>query len=251
MTPLWRRPIWLLGHLIAIGACVLFVRLGFWQLERLEDRKARNEIIAERADGEPVDVLDVVRGDEADYRLVRAEGTFDVGAQVTVRNRTLQRSVGRHVVTPLVMSDGSLLYVNRGWVAVDGEVPDPPGGRVEVEGLLRATQERDGLGPRDPDEGVLTELNRIDLDRLQQQVDAEVLPLWLQQTAPEPDGDLPILLEPPARDEGPHLSYALQWFLFTAVVGIGYPVLLRRRSAQAAHEDEQSDIDDAERSLIT
>lgn len=236
MTPLWRRPIWLLGHAVAISACLLFVRLGFWQLDRLDERKARNEIIAERADGRPVDVLDVVGGDEADYRRVRAEGEFDVGGEVTIRNRTLQGSVGRHVVTPLVLDDGSLLYVNRGWVPVDGVVPAPPAGRAGVEGLLRASEQREGIGPRDADEGVLMELNRIDLQRLQRQVDGEVLPLWLQQTAPASDGELPILLDPPPRDEGPHLSYAVQWFLFTAVVGIGYPALLRRRSEQASDE---------------
>ena len=50
------------------------------------------------------------------------------------------------------------------------------------------------------------------------------------QSAPEADGDYPIRLDPPARDEGPHLSYAVQWFLFSGVVIVGYPLLLRRRA---------------------
>jgi cytochrome oxidase assembly protein ShyY1 len=104
---------------------------------------------------------------------------------------------------------------------------------------------RGGIGPRDAADGVLRELNRIDLERLQQQVppDAEVLPLWLQQSAPETE--TPILLDPVARDEGPHLSYAAQWFMFTAVVAIGYPILLRRRTQQ--HREELSDASDERR----
>jgi cytochrome oxidase assembly protein ShyY1 len=34
--------------------------------------------------------------------------------------------------------------------------------------------------------------------------------------------------EPPSVPSGPHLSYAVQWFLFTGVVLVGYPLLLRR-----------------------
>ena len=234
-TPLWRRPIWILGHVVALTACLLFVRLGLWQLDRLDEKQARNDLIAARADGEPVDVREVVGTDEAEYRRVTATGTYEPDGEVTIRNRSLQGTVGRHVVTPLVQGDGTWLYVNRGWIALDGEVPVPPPGEVELEGLLRATEVRRSIGPRDPAEGRLTELNRIDLGRLQQQVEAEVLPLWLQQTAPETE--TPILLDPPARDEGPHLSYAIQWFLFTAVVGIGYPILLRKRMQQHADED--------------
>ena len=229
MTPLWRRPIWILGHLVALTACVLFVRLGFWQLDRLDQKRDRNAIIAARADRDPVDVVEVVRTDEADYRHVTASGRYERDGEVTIRNRTLQGTVGRDVVTPLVLDDGSWLYVNRGWIGLAEEVPSAPRGDVRIEGLLRATEERGSIGPRDPASGTLTELNRVDLERLQQQAPSgvEVLPLWLQQTAPETE--TPILLDPPARDEGPHLSYAIQWFLFTGVVGVGYPILLRKR----------------------
>jgi cytochrome oxidase assembly protein ShyY1 len=240
-TPLWRRPIWILGHVIALTACLLFVRLGLWQLDRLEEKKARNDVIAERADAPPVDALTVVGGDEAEYRHVVAEGSYDDDGTVTIRNRSLQGTVGRHVVTPLVLADGSWLYVNRGWIALEGDVPDAPAGDVEVEGLLRATEERGSIGPRDPAEGALRELNRVDLERLQQQVDVEVQPHWLQLTSSTQES--PILLDPLARDEGPHLSYAIQWFLFTAVVGIGYPVLLRRRMQQASDERRQPAVD--------
>jgi len=234
-TPLWRRPIWILGHVVALTACVLFVRLGLWQLDRLDEKQARNEVIAARADAATVDALTVLGDDDAEYRHVTATGEYDDDGTVTIRNRSLQGTVGRHVVTPLVLEDGSWLYVNRGWIGVEGGVPDAPPGAVTEEGLLRATEERGSIGPRDPADGVLTELNRIDLERLQQQAPegVEVQPQWLHLLSSQQDSPIP--LDPPSRDEGPHLSYAIQWFLFTGVVGIGYPILLRRR--MQSHDD--------------
>ena len=224
-TPFWRRPIWLLGHVIALTAVVLFVRLGFWQLDRLDEKRARNDVIAARTDGPPVDVVDVDPG-VAEYQHVTAAGTFDGAGEVVVRYQSLQGSVGRHVVTPLVLSDGRAVLVNRGWIPDHLDVPPPPAGEVAVEGTLLESRTS---GPRNPDDGVLTVLNRLDVARVQQQSDRELVPLWLSQTAPSPDDDFPIRLPPPARDEGPHLSYAGQWFLFAGVVGVGYPLLLRRR----------------------
>ena len=237
-TPLWRRPIWLLGHVIALTACVTFVRLGIWQLDRLDERRERNAVVESRSTGEPVDALSVVRDEDAQYRRVVAEGRWMPDGEITIRNRTLQGSVGRHVVTPLELADGSWLYVNRGWVPVDVRPPPPCEAEESVEGVLRASETRRSIGPRDPSDGVLTELNRVDLGRLQAQVDAEVVPVWLQLESSSAmragcNDELPIPLDPLPLDEGPHLSYAMQWFLFTAVVGIGYPLLLRRRIAQS------------------
>jgi cytochrome oxidase assembly protein ShyY1 len=109
---------------------------------------------------------------------------------------------------------------------------------VEVTGLLFATQERQGIGPRDPADGVLTELSRLDLARLQQQYQPDLYPLWLQLQRSDPPVDedaLPVLLPEPEQDEGPHLSYAVQWFLFATVGAVGWPLLLRR----TAKEDER------------
>jgi cytochrome oxidase assembly protein ShyY1 len=100
---------------------------------------------------------------------------------------------------------------------VPDETTPPPEGEVTVEGVLR----RSGSARTSVDvEGFDTSL--------------DLFPLYLQQTAPEPPGDYPVLLDPPPRDEGPHLSYAIQWFLFAGVVLVGYPILLRKRMSRAS-----------------
>lgn len=244
MTPFWRRPIWILGHLIALTAVVLFVRAGFWQIDRLHEKQARNRLESTRSDGPAVDIerIDV---DDAQYQRVTTAGVFDEDAQVLIRNRAYNGTNGSHVVTPLVLDDGAAVLVNRGWIGVDDQPPAPPDGRVTIEGLLLTSQPR-GLGPKDPATSRLGVLNRIDVARIQQQVDAPLYPLYLQQTEPEAaDGALPLLVDPPARDEGPHRSYAIQWFLFATVVLVGYPLLMRKRALGARRRTDATEADDS------
>jgi surfeit locus 1 family protein len=239
------RPRWLVGTIIAVLLIVLFVSLGFWQLRRLDEKRDRNAAIEDRSSRpvQPVDgVVDAeARFDEVGdlvYRRSSARGRYDVDGEVRIRSRSLDGRPGLWVVTPLRLDDGTAVAVNRGFIPVSTDTPAPPRGEVEVTGLLFATQERQGIGPRDPTGRALTELSRLDLDRLQQQYGPDLFPMWLQLQRSDPPVDEavgPLPLPPPEQDEGPHLSYAMQWFLFAAVGAIGWPVLLRR----AAKEDER------------
>jgi cytochrome oxidase assembly protein ShyY1 len=215
-TPVWRRPIWLLGHVIAISAVLAFARLGVWQLDRLQEKQDRNRVIAERSDGPAVELTDV-DWDRAEYQHVTATGAFAAEDDHLIPYRSYQGTVGSHAVTPLVLDDGIAVLVLRGWVP--DEATPPPAGEVTVEGVLR----RSGSAR-----------TSVDVEELEDSLDRDLAPLYLQQLAPDPPGDYPVVLDPPARDEGPHLSYAMQWFLFTGVVLVGYPILLRKRMSAAS-----------------
>ncbi len=111
----------------------------------------------------------------------------------------------------------------------------PPDGRVVVEGLIRLSQERSGLGPADPAQGELALLSRLDIPRIQQQTDDEPgtrLGRPISRSTPTIRGDLPIPLgPPPVDDEGNHFAYAIQWFAFMVVGVVGYVILVRRGPA--------------------
>jgi surfeit locus 1 family protein len=107
----------------------------------------------------------------------------------------------------------------------------PPEGVVTVEGWVHLTQERGPIGPRDPEEGRLTTMNRVDIARIQQQVPYPLDPVYLSMLG-EQSEDQPMMVDAPTfDDEGPHLSYAIQWFGFAVVGVVGYWMLIRR----AAH----------------
>ncbi len=232
----------LLLHVAVLVAVVAMVTAGFWQLHRLSERRDRNDTITSRSEQPAVDVQSLVGvgdpyavGEEAEFRPVEAVGVYQPEHQVLIRNRTHERSAGYWVLTPLELPSGVVVAVNRGWIphAVgSGSSPadfTPPTGEVEVTGFLRATVTAAGLQQADPAGGVLTEMARPDLARLSQQLDADLLPAYVQLQAQAPSGgDLPIPVPLPDLGDGSHLAYAVQWFIFAAILATGYPLILRR-----------------------
>lgn len=243
-SPDWRfarRPSWLLSHAFALAVVGTFVVLGLWQLDRLDQRQAMNALIEERSTTPAQSVgatLDVLGSPEdAEFVPVVDRGSYLAADQVIVRNRSQNGAAGSWVVTPLVTESGRTILVNRGFVPevlVQPQDIPVPEGPVEVTGWLRRTQERSGLGPRDAEAGTLTALARLDVARIDAQVAAELAPVWLQldQQDPPPPGGLPDPVRLPELDEGNHLSYALQWFIFAALGVVVYVLMLRRRAQE-------------------
>jgi cytochrome oxidase assembly protein ShyY1 len=225
-----RQPRWIAGHLLVVVLATLFVNLGLWQLRRLDDRQATNAAVEARAAvaPEPVEALadPSTAGDDLDdlrFRRATATGTYVRGADVAVRATQDGRTGGR-VFSVLELASGGAVVVLRGFVSpsVDGALvaPPPPEAEVEVEGLLV---------PRERLEGVFEQgVDELAGDR------PDVLPVVLQ--AATADAEDLAAVPPPDLGDGPHLAYAVQWFLFAAVGLVGYPLLLRHR-AQEAPED--------------
>jgi surfeit locus 1 family protein len=235
-----RQPRWVLFSALMLGLVVLMVNLALWQLRRLDEKRTRNDRIAEAVAAEPL-ALDP-SSDLPEWTTVSADGTYDVSHQVLIRNRSLGGQAGFHVVTPLRIADGPALLVNRGWiplVGADGAAPappPPPTGAVSVSGRVRASQHKGRfLSPTDPPEGTLEQLYRVDIPRIAQQVPYPLLPVYVEliSTVPEPGSPQPALIPVPEPDEGPHLAYAGQWIFFSGCVIAGW-VLVVRRAAKAS-----------------
>jgi cytochrome oxidase assembly protein ShyY1 len=133
-------------------------------------------------------------------------------------------------VTPLLLADGRVLLVARGFVPVDDEPPPAPEGDVSIEGRLRRSEVRRTGALGDEREGDLTVAQRVDIPRLAAQLPGDVVPMYVELTTSDPPeaGDLPEPIDEPTLDEGPHLSYAVQWFLFSAMVAVGWILAVRR-----------------------
>ena len=232
----------LLLHTVVLLAVVAMVTAGFWQLHRLSERRERNSANDSRSRLPIAELQDLVGiGDEFDagraneFRLVRAVGVYQPEDQVLIRNRTYQGTSGFWALTPMRLQSGGVVAVNRGWiphgVGTGALLADfaPASGVVEVIGLVRSTVTATGIQQADPSEGVLTEMARPDLARLSQQLDAGLLPAYVQLQSQTPAaGELPIAVPPPGLGEGSHLAYAVQWFVFATIALVGYPLILRR-----------------------
>ena len=197
--------------MFAASVILLFVALGLWQLDRHNERAARNELVVQRS-GAPATAIDEVQdlsANELDYRYVEATGTYLAGDFVRVVNRSRGGAAGEHVVAVLRLDDGRDLLVNRGFVPTgtprpgepaDGaRLPDPvPEGQVVVRGWLRVSAEQGWLGATDSGEGVV--VPRLDVDAVAVRLgDAQaaagvgpgagVVPVWLLLEGPEPGSE--------------------------------------------------------------
>jgi surfeit locus 1 family protein len=253
-------PGYLLLTVLVATSVVVMITLGFWQLRRLEGRRAANEVIAAKQVAPPAALADLLppdaapaEVDEAIWRTMTVSGEYVERDQVLIRNRTQGGAPGYWVITPLRQPEGRTVAVNRGWVPLSVESDPaafrPPDGQVTVTGMVQGTQTQEGIGATDP-EGRVATLSRVDLARLQRQVEHRIEPVWLQmqrQQPAQPKGPgsvaIPIPVPQEPLDEGPHLGYAGQWFVFAALTCVVYPLAIRRaaRIREARALDETSD----------
>jgi surfeit locus 1 family protein len=235
------RPKWIGFHLLVVAGIVVMVNLGFWQLRRLDQRRDFNARVEARGELPPVPLDEVLASgppDEIEWRVVTATGRYLADEQFVVVNRSQGGRAGDNVVTPMELDDGRILLVNRGFVTLNVAPPPPPDGDVDVTGRIRQSQERRTGQLSDPAEGDLTELQRLDIPRLEAQLPGDVVPVYVDLLTSQPP-ETPGLPEPvarPALGEGPHLSYAIQWFIFSVCVAIGWVLAVRRSIATRRRE---------------
>ena len=212
----------LAGAIFALAVAALFVRLGVWQLNRLAERKVTNAAIQAARALAPVELpLHRVEPEALRDRRAHARGVYDYAHERVWTGRTYDDAPGVALLTPLRLSDGSAVFVDRGWV------PSPDAVHVD------ATRYREG------DSADLTGLalpaprDRGDVNpaALKDSLPYTTLAIVLQlddTAAPHPTGLK--RWRPPSLDNGPHLSYAIQWFSFAGIVIIGVAVLLWKTS---------------------
>ena len=197
---------------VAILVATVCVLLGRWQLNRLTQRRARNSVLATRLALPPLTVRRDIGADSARQRRVVAHGVYDFSAERAWPGRSFQGTPGVALITPLRLADGSVVLVDRGWV------PSPDAFHV------------DHALYREPDTATVTGIALIP-PRGRGDVDvAGFLPFVIQLETPEPPPNrgLPSRWPPPAFDDGPHLSYAIQWFSFALIALVGTAVLIRK-----------------------
>lgn len=237
---------WLLPTgLILLGMAGL-AQLGLWQLDRLASRRAHNERIRAQLTVAPLrvnDLQDAWQPDAFAGRVATAAGVFDYARQVGLKNRFHQEAIGIHLFAPFRLADsGQVIMVNRGWIpqrAADADWSrfDERAGAVEIAGYLEpsAALEPEARGGRPvaaPDDNLW---HREDLETMAAHLDLPLAPMFLVQepAADEEPGWPRRQARTLALSEGNHFSYALQWFAFALILGVGYVLLVRKRTLDA------------------
>ncbi len=242
----WRnllRGRWLLITLVVLLATGVMVRLGVWQLERLQGRRAANAAITRQIAAPPL-LLDA-RAATTDpaaltFRRVAVRGTWDYEHELELRYRSFDGQAGIHLLTPLrIAGSDTVVLVDRGWVpyqeaARDVRLAYRRGESANIEGLIR---ESSAQTTPNAEPGVFSQ---IDLAAVGAQLPYAIQPYWVQRL-PAADNTTPPRSEgPPDLSDGSHLAYMIQWWAFATTLIITYlafanQMMLRERRRRRGH----------------
>ncbi|GAB4445580.1 MAG: SURF1 family protein [Anaerolineae bacterium] len=238
-----------IGHIIVIIGVIILVNLGFWQLRRLEQRRALNAEIRAGLEATPVQLTGQPVDPEALHRSrVTVTGVLDNAENIIIENRPFQGRAGVELVTPLkIAGSDQAVLVNRGWIPLDQVDPAARRaydieGEVTIEGIAYRTEPQPTgyLVMPDPTlapgETRLDAWFRVDTARIAEQLGYPLLPLYVKQSpGPNPD-EMPLREENFDLSEGSHLGYAMQWFTFAVVLVAVYGSLLWQESRKSDEE---------------
>jgi surfeit locus 1 family protein len=221
--------------LVAAPVALVCVRLGFWQLSRLSERRALNESRRAAMALPPIQLEERPAPAQVDpYRSVRAAGTFDFSREVVISGRNFGEGPAAIVVTPLMLAGDTAVLVERGWI----RAADPR--RVGLDSLREtASVILDGIvvdaGPEmraATDTGWPKYVQRANPRALGPEYPYPLLAYLVRRTAPPEGGQLLRPVPVPELSEGPHLAYAVQWFAFATIILVGSVALYRKEVRQ-------------------
>jgi surfeit locus 1 family protein len=242
LVPAVERPLTvtragILGTIATFIVVVVCARLGFWQLDRLEQKQERNAAAHARA-AQPHVRLGSAARDTAGmiFRRAIVTGVYDDAHTIIVAGRSFRGTPGVYVLTPLRVG-GSAVFINRGFT------PSADAAHVDIAKLREpAPDSLEGLimylgqdeNPVARDRAFKRIWYRPSIAQLRAQSPYPVAS-YVVQLLPAPGApESPTRLPAPALDEGPHLGYAIQWFSFALIFVIGWAVLVFRKKQGGA-----------------
>jgi surfeit locus 1 family protein len=242
---------WWVATILVMAGVALCVRLGIWQLDRLEKRRAFNARVQAQVEQPRLPLQgEALQADlyNMEYRPVSVVGSYDHSQEMALNNQQWGNQWGVHLITPLVISGTQqAVLVDRGWIPnqdfQSGDwSPFAEQGVVTVQGVLRRPQSKAEIGGRSdptlaPGEAWRLNWNFVNIEQIARQVSYPLLGAYVQQ-APDPAWTgLPYRTQPKLElSEGPHMGYAMQWFTFAALLGIGYPFFIKRQERRTREQ---------------
>jgi surfeit locus 1 family protein len=241
---------WIVTTILVVVAVVVMTRLGFWQLDRLEQRKAFNKQLMEQISQDQLELnannldLDLTK---MEYRKIVVRGRYDFSQEVALNNQVWDDQIGVRLLTPLIISGtDQAVIVDRGWIPLNAYLTGDwsefnESGEVIVDGIIR-TSESGAIFSRIANPEIangeqLRSLNLVDIPRLSEQIPYSVTPVYIQKSSTEDVSKLPYSsVVVPELSEGSHLSYAIQWFAFATILTIGYPIYMNKDKSMRLRE---------------
>jgi len=239
-----------IGYLaLAVVFALACVGLSKWQVDRTNDARYANLLVEHNFNARPAPLASVLPNlssfsEKDEWKQVTVRGTYISDDELLARNRPLDGNPGFEVLTPLLLADGSVFIVDRGYVPIGNKqdkpdsIPQPASGPVTV--VVRLQESEPTLDGRSAGSG---EVATIHLPTVAKLVNKPTFTraYGLMVSEIPATGTRPIAQPKPTLDEGLHISYAVQWILFgvMAFLGLAYAIRTEYRVRNADDPEEK------------
>lgn len=238
------RPGWLVLAVVVAGfAYMCFTVLAPWQLGKNTHTETRNTLIEQSVNADPVPIESILPATgpiaaHDEWRQVTATGSYLPDRQVLVRLRSVEGDPAYEVLTPMRLSSGAEILVNRGYVRPERgttapPIPPTPPGEVTVTARVRAS-EGTAAGKDPLTENGVTQVYSVNAGQVGAAIGLPLVDGWFQLAHDQPGVLTPIPL--PQLDAGPYLSYGLQWLAFGLMAPLGLAYFVRAELRERRRE---------------
>jgi surfeit locus 1 family protein len=202
----------------------VMVGLGFWQLQRADEKSTIQQSLEQQQALPPIDLMQADATENATFRRVSFSGRPDSQHIWLVENQVYQGKVGFHLLVPVVLEDGRNILVNAGWVPGGirrGEIPPLP--QLPESGVfsgqLRTVSQNHFLRGELVDAGWPKRILQVDIPVMEKSLVKSLLPWVVQLDAASPMAQT-VYWPAINMSADKHIAYAVQWFLMAFVLTI-------------------------------
>ena len=229
----------LITTIFAVIFFLLFIYLGFWQLDRAEQKREFQSFYNERHQEEIINLNNNLISNTSDFlwRRVSATGIFLEEQQILLDNQVNAGQAGYYVYTPFkIKNSPDIFLINRGWVPVGKDRNKSPKlifteGEVTIEGVFKE-EPRTGVllmeNKAEKIEDGVTRFQKIVISEISDKTKINLFPYVIRLLSESKHG---YIRNWKLRNSGEnvHIGYAYQWFAFATTLFIIYFVLNIKR----------------------
>lgn len=210
-----------------ICLCALFIRLGYWQLQRAAEKEHLQATFTTRLQMAPLSLTQLLQKQDKLYYPLTVTGHYDNTHTILLDNKIHAHQVGYEVLTPLLLNNGYILLVNRGWIPTTAHrnvlpvISDILDEQTVVGSIYITPGKSFILGHTAEDKTTWPlRIEALDIPLLANKLHHPVYPFVLLLLPNKMD--LPFVRDwqPVAMPAQKHIGYAVQWFTFAIILMI-------------------------------
>ena len=219
------RPRFFIPAFLIIATLALLISLGFWQLERADEKRAIEDQIANANANDVELITDVDLLSEKEYYHVRLQGSYIKDKQFIYDNQIVDQISGYYVLTPFVLKgDSRAILINRGFIPWNGrrdQIADIDIGAkiAEVKVQISKPVKRMELKASEITQDFPVLVQALDVDEMSIIASLDFANI-VGLLSPESENGFVRKWDPYTGSIERHIGYAIQWFLMALVLSI-------------------------------